>query len=146
MLSYNVILAIQILHLLSRADKEGLSVSALKHKADMRPPGLPSVVRRLLKLGWLKREGRAGYLIAADLAEKTLYDLVTALDGEAPTLGRINDRKEHHPLWGERAKEKIPHAMAFDQRLGGLLNERLRNTGMMELITESWLPVSAIEI
>ena len=87
MLSYNVILAIQILHLLSRADKEGLSVSALKYKADMRPPGLPSVVRRLLKLGWLKREGRAGYLIAADLAEKTLYDLVTALDGEAPTLG-----------------------------------------------------------
>lgn len=135
MLSYNTILAIQVLHLLNRADKEGLSISNIKYRAGLNAMSIGWVVRQFCKCGWLASGSKSRYIISTDLGSKTLYDVVIAMD-KILVLGYHSN---HHqvPFWGQAAKESIPHTVGFNEGIGRRLRDTLKSITVMELITKA---------
>jgi len=134
MLSYKTILAIQILFLLNKEEKKGLSISDLKLRAKLNALGIGQAVRQLIKYGWLASDNRNRHSVTAHARTRTLYDLVLVMDG-AIVMGQ-NVNPDEIPFWGTTAKECIPHTVKFNEGIGRRFEDMLKNITVLELITE----------
>jgi len=135
MLSNKTIHAIQVLFLLKGADKRGLTVAELKHKARLNTMGINRVVRQLMAHGWITTDNRARHSLAPYAAARTLFDLILVMHGEI-VLG-THIVYDNIPFWGATAQECIPHAEEINKRLGNQVGEMLKEITVMELITET---------
>lgn len=84
MLSYNTLLAIQLLHVLHKAKGRMLTIGELKYECHICASGnaVGRVIRHLRKEGWVQGDYRSRYRLAVDPDDKSLLDLVIDMDEE----------------------------------------------------------------
>jgi len=133
MLSYKTITAIQVLHVLHDAEC-GLTISNVKLRARLSGVSVGQTAHQLARCGWLDTDSRSRYSMTEHARNRTLYDLVLAMDGTI-ILG-TNVDPNYVTFWGAEAKESIPHTISFNEGIKEQFVNMLRSVTIMELITK----------
>ncbi|MCD7940395.1 MAG: hypothetical protein LUH50_10220 [Bacteroides intestinalis] len=133
MLSYNILVAIQLLHVLQKSEKRALSITELKQECLYHDSGSTTgrIVRILCKEGWVESNCKYKYRLIADLPQKSLLDLVMIIDNRVQMYGTMG-----YELWGMTAQRELLHAIEMNERLRRDFITRLENINLSELFAQ----------
>ena len=114
MLSYNTLVAIQLLHVLQKSQNCPLSITELKEECLYHDSGSTTgrIVRILCKEGWVDSNCKYKYRLVADLPQKSLLDLVRIIDHRVQLCGYAGPA-----FWGKTAQRELPRAIEMNERL-----------------------------
>ena len=131
MLSYNTLVAIQLLHVLQKSKNRPLSITELKGECLFHDSGGTTgrIVRILCKEGWVDSNYRYKYRLVADLPEKSLLDLVMIIDNKVQLCGYAGPG-----FWGMTAHRELSRAIEMNDRLRKDFIIRLGNINLSGLL------------
>ncbi|GHV00982.1 hypothetical protein FACS1894159_07990 [Bacteroidia bacterium] len=83
----------------------------------------------MIQAGWVVYRDNGRYRLTVDLHDKTLYDLVMAVDHDL----RLDTHVAIGPLWGSDAADAVPNAILVDDNLGRIMTIILQSIALVYL-------------
>lgn len=133
MLSYNTLLALQLLHVLHKSGGRMMSISELRYEGLSCDPGNAAgrVMRHLRSRGWVESDHQSRYRLAVDPDYKSLLDLVSDIDGEVRLGGNTLAG-----YWGMAPCNELPRVSEVAERLRKDFVAALDNINLGELLAQ----------
>lgn len=131
MLSFGTIVAIQLIAVLNKHRDRGLKLTDLKDQTKFNNFSVNQVVRKLKQRKWIMPKGLSSNVLVIDPEEKTLYDLVVAVDGGVRLGSQIAAEN-----WGSGAREKLLGSVRINERLAEDFSATLKNISLLDMIVE----------
>jgi len=136
MLSYETILAIQILYVLHRSGTRGAGMAEILLSTGLDSGELTAAVRRLKIDGWLvcvKGDWNKKALAPRTLT-RTLYELTITMEGGVRQGEHRREDCWRH--WSPLAERQVPRAVQTDRELARLITDKLKGITIEDLITQ----------
>ena len=133
MLSYNTIVAIQLLHVLQKFKHCPMNITELKQKCLLHDVGHVTgrIMRSLYRQGWVTSNCRSKYWLVTDLLQKNLLELILIIDNNRIQLcSHVGFN-----CWGEAARKKMHNAIDLDEQLRKWFTVQLETVNLGELVS-----------
>lgn len=131
MLSYNTLVAIQLLHVLRKSKNCPLSITELKQECLYHDSGSTTgrIIRILCREGWVDSNCRYKYRLVADLPQKSLLELVMIIDNRIQLCGYAGPG-----AWGVTACRELSRVIEMNERLREDFIARLGSINLCEFL------------
>lgn len=140
MLSYKVKYAIQILAEIGKANQKSRTprVADLKRTGGFDAKWLRVVMHELRKKRWVSH-CEYHYTIAIDLSQKTLYDLMIAMNEELRMGGYSPEE------WPTKNRSKYDRVITLDRQLTAEFEQRLKEFTLSEIIQDNSTATATVQ-
>lgn len=132
MLSYNTIVAIQLLHVLQKFKHRPMSMTELRQECLLHDMGnvAGKIMRTLYRQGWVKNDYKSKYWLVADLLQKNLLELIMIIDNNRIQLCN----HVGFSCWGNAAQKEMHHAINLNEQLRKWFSFKLETINLGELV------------
>ena len=132
MLSYNTIVAIQLLHVLQKFKYRPMSITELKQECLLHDMSnvVGKIMRMLFKHGWVKNDCKSKYWLVVDLLQKNLLELTMIIDNNRIQLCN----HVGFNCWGNAAQREMHHAIDLNDQLCKWFSVKLETINLGELV------------
>lgn len=142
MLSYNTIVAIQLLHVLQKFKHRPMSMTELRQECLLHDMGnvAGKIMRTLYRQGWVNNNCRSKYWLVVDLLQKNLLELTMIIDNNRIQLCN----HVGFSCWGNVAQKEMHHAIDLNEQLCKWFSVKLETVNLGELVASDALLGSAV--
>ena len=142
MLSYNTIVAIQLLHVLQKFKHRPMSMTELRQECLLHDMGnvAGKIMRTLYKQGWVSNNCRSKYWLVVDLLQKNLLELTMIIDNNRIQLCN----HVGFSCWGNVAQKEMHHAIDLNEQLCKWFSVKLETVNLGELVASDALLGNAV--
>ena len=142
MLSYNTIVAIQLLHVLQKFKHRPMSMTELRQECLLHDMGnvAGKIMRTLYRQGWVSNNCRSKYWLVVDLLQKNLLELTMIIDNNRIQLCN----HVGFSCWGNVAQKEMHHAIDLNEQLCKWFSVKLETVNLGELVASDALLGSAV--
>lgn len=137
MLSYNTIVAIQLLHVLQKFKHRPMSMTELRQECLLHDMGnvAGKIMRTLYRQGWVSNNCRSKYWLVVDLLQKNLLELTMIVDNNRIQLCN----HVGFSCWGNVAQKEMHHAIDLNEQLCKWFSVKLETVNLGELVASDAL-------
>lgn len=142
MLSYNTIVAIQLLHVLQKFKHRPMSMTELRQECLLHDMGnvAGKIMRTLYRQGWVSNNCRSKYWLVVDLLQKNLLELTMIIDNNRIQLCN----HVGFSCWGNVAQKEMHYAIDLNEQLCKWFSVKLETVNLGELVASDVLLGNAV--
>ena len=135
MLSYNTIVAIQLLHVLQKFKHRPMSITELRQECLLHDMSnvAGKIMRPLYRQGWVTSNCRSKYWLVTDLLQKNLLELTMIIDNNRIQLCN----HVGFNCWGNAAQKEMHNAIDLNEQLRKWFSVQLETVNLGELVASN---------